>query len=404
MNRAQLLHPKTQQTTMAVQSTFQEWSLEKEILEPKKRTISGSSSPEFFDAEDKLKIAPRMEELEDALQKKSAQNLFDERYLSSEEALSQTEPDLELSDHDYDLDDILDDASVPSSSKHSSKSSIIDLATAVAIISAGKPKVIEVPASPTTDGSDHSRQSSVVLRRKAKRPILSTRFSATSFALFSTPTSPASIPSTSSNYSRQDVSRRPSTSIAQLSTPTSPASNYSREDVSGRPSTSFSNFQFGSVAKRKSRLGDLALPTIPSPKPFYRPFLNTNPFASQSTTSLALPEPEGKPRHWRLRSISQKISNMTRKTKSEESDPSSPTVPHRRRDSFTMLSPLYSTTIASRKQPRLQARGAAEREPPIEIPPCPFESGHGALFAPPQMRPLARKPVPQRRKSLLGLV
>src|ERR1700761_2418999 len=84
--------------TPPLSSPFQKWSFEKAMLEARQRSPSELSSTEFLGAEEKVRITPNIEELKRTIEEQKSPATFNERYMSSEEALSPSDQEGEESD------------------------------------------------------------------------------------------------------------------------------------------------------------------------------------------------------------------------------------------------------------------------------------------------------------------
>ena len=361
---------------------------DKGTMGSRKRTSSGASSMDLFDSEEKVRVAPTMGALSRALKEDFSPNLFDERYMSSEEALSLTEPDMDLSDGEYDIDELLDDSGETKSSrsKRTSQSSTIELAVAVTIVLFGRAKVINIPALPRIRTAYAARKPSPSSQKQ-----------------------PEPAPSTSSHSEQHlaeiSIARPvPSTTVSDEST-----SYYdtSFDEVARPLSSSLTNFnfQFGSVANRKS------IPRIDTaPAGFHYHLSPTRSHADLFASQLNGPARPDSPKRSRLKSLSHKLSMLSRKhgplyPMDKSGDTTGYT--HSRRGSFSTASPASPLSPArsnGRKLLWIQTRDLAEQGQAVEATPDELAPASADRLATPSIqRPESdnQRLRHQRRMSLL---
>src|SRR5579871_1792944 len=316
-------------TTDISSPAFVEWVLDKPAVENRDR----SSVQSFDDAEDKVQIATAMNGLQTSFEEKKSNVMLDHRYLSSEEALSPLEPNMELSDsedfieHDsYDQDD--DDEIM-----ESFRNSMLDLATVVIIRSVGRPKLIDVPPSPKPSVSEPCSHKQTNLDDIENGPM--------------------------------SMQRDSMTSSTQLSP------SYFGEKSPFQQPTSYSKYSFDSTDSEVSspEWSPNVIPPSRICPPAKASFLFSDPFATgQQPTIITVTRPitpniptsPVKPRLDRFKSFSGKITTLKKRSKPLELEVE--TKPLRRMSSasnFLALSP--------RKLSKLEARGADERAATIEI-------------------------------------
>lgn len=307
---------------------------------PAVETQDRSSVQSFEDAEDKLRIAPSMNELRAALEDKKSNVMLDHRYLSSEEALSPLEPDMELSDSEGFIEHDTYDRKGDDEIIEAFRNSILDLATVVIIRSVGRPKLIDVPPS--------------------------------SKSSFSEPCSHKQTNSDSIGNGPVSMPRDSVTSSAQLSPP------FFGEKSPFRQPISYSKYSFDSTDSEVSspEWNPNVTPTSTVCPPDKGAFLFSDPFATGHQPTIItvtrpiapdVPTSPVKPRHDRFKSFSGKITTLKKRSKVLELNLG--TNPERRQSSSSKSSPA-----SPRKLQKLEARGGNERVATIEIPPCPYDT------------------------------
>jgi len=363
---ATLSTPPAQMHPTSNQAEFQAWSFEKAMLEAQQHSPSGSSSSEFFDAEERVRITPSVADIKCNMDKHTTSTTFNERYMSSEEALSPTENDGEDSE--------LEAASIyEAETAQAVKFGICDMAVAICIFAVGKAKVVQVPVPSLTSSPSIGSEYDVPERKDSMTaPQLRER-----------------------NPNRPPLrSQHSTTSIGK--------------DASKRFSHSTSNSIDAYETRRRSLFRSF---TNSDPKPPARvdslnPQAQTPAFLTQDPYAASAPRPQ----HSRLRNISQKFSRFTVHSGPKTDASEAPTAHStklrklstaglRRRSSLHQGSLVTPVTPEAAMPPapkrKMVARGAAERAPPPEIPPCPYDLGEDGEL-------IINKRV-NRRKSLLGL-
>jgi hypothetical protein len=338
--------------------TYGQWALDKPAVEDR------SSVQSFEDAEDKMRIAPTMNDLRTALEEKKTTVMLDQRYLSSEEALSPVEPDMELSDPEAFIEhdtykngdeEILE----------AFRTSILDLATVVIIRSVGRPKLIDVPPSPKSSFSESCSSQQSDSDGSEKGPVLMSRDSMMSSTQFSTS---------------------------------------SGEKSPCQQSTSYSKYSLDSTDSELSSPGwsPNVIPTSAIHPPAKASFLFSDPFATRPRPTIItvtapmapnIPPSPVKTRHERFKSFSGKITTLKKRSKALELDTGMN--PDRRLSS----SSTYSL-VSPRKVSKLEARGADEREATIEIPPCPYDTDDEHM-SPVSPLGFSRRSLLSRRRGIL---
>lgn len=320
-----------------------------------------------------MRVVPSITELCVGLEEKKSKVVFHQEYLSSEEALSPIEPDMEISDHEPLIQEEIDDMNLDDEIIKAIRESIFEMAVQMPIHMVGRPSVVDIPPSPSSS-APASRQQSKNSKEK-KRPTLTTRL--------------------------------PAASLAQLST--SP----SDENSPFRPSPAYSKYRLdstGSEASSPEQNSSCTVTPVTLKKPPQAAFIFADPFATgHGSSALQLNEafkyhhyepmtpsttaPTVKPRHERLKTLSNKISSLAKRGKAPEVPPK-----EERRLSMSSLSP--SSSVSSRKYPKLEARGASERSPTIEIPPCPYDTDDDHVSPQSAMGTgIYRNPAPRRLRS-----
>jgi hypothetical protein len=340
---------------MAAQTThpprvdsFQAWSFEKAMMEAQQHSPSNSSSSEFFD--EKVRITPDLEAFKRSIQDQKSPAMFNERYLSSEEALSPLENDDSSTENVEEPEVIV-------------LKSAVKFAVAVCILSVGKPKIVDVPVPSLT--SSPSLQSTT-----------SDKNSSNESFLIRPPTPVRSI-------------RRKAIPLSKVSQRVAVRPRPSSELLASKPALDMIQTQIPQDATEIISSAS----TTPA-------FLTQDPFESKQSSRMG---------HSRFRNISQKFTRFALYSpglpqKMETSPTSiskrSPTTlqkpsnapPAQLRESIpSPQSPSPAPTTVKRK---MIPRGAAERAPPIELPPFPDDEVEElTTFRSHKIR---------RRKSVLG--
>ncbi|OCK82126.1 hypothetical protein K432DRAFT_403188 [Lepidopterella palustris CBS 459.81] len=397
---------------VVVPSQLQQWTFEKSIVRPD-RSDSAATSPDLYDSE-AVRISPAAVESPQDLE--TSEPLIQEMYLSSEEDLSPMEPDSSEGNLFEDGDDYLSAKHVSVSSSDGLKT--CDLAVVVSYVSAGRPKIVNLPnvASPVRERTVRSASlanlPAAVTARLAHKP---SRLSIST-----------SFPSTSSVPSSLDASRRPSTAKHTFSQDlndlkiktSSPSTESLNRNSTSSPSTASSSFkrpttarasssQYSASSRASFHLASTRSPLSPfpplTPTAVQTPsFLSSDPFAATESASTAAPQAKNAP-YKRLRSISRTLSlakiaviptykKVEPKTHPKNGvwQPSTPVTPQ-----TPMSAPAPSSSSSSpattrpRRNSKMVARGANEREPAFELPPVPPE------LEEPRPKPQMMKMVPR---------
>ncbi|ORX92982.1 hypothetical protein BCR34DRAFT_608670 [Clohesyomyces aquaticus] len=394
---------------VAVSAQLQQWTFEKpSIVGHPERSDSSASSPDLYNQHDNetLRIDAAAVDRESISLDTTKETIFQERYLSSEE-------DLSPMDHsDSDLDD--DDVSIHDGDKENcfsarkmsisrfDKGKSCDLAVTVSYMSAGRPKVIEMPTvgSPMRDTPQRSaslplNQLPIAAINKLRQVEAASRLSLNTTTSSSRTRSP----------SPANRSRRPSTSHLPFSNSSSKL-NISDSSSSFRASSSRSSspamsnnsrppsaMAFSNPAPRSSLyLTSTARnsPLVPFPpltpsSPGPHAFLSSDPYET-STTSAGSPIIKSGP-HKRLRSISQKLSLakiaiIPSKKWDSRINGKSANMPQTPGTPYTPLTPMTapptnSSSVFSSPKNRLRRNSRASRPtsriglPSSEVPPLP---------------------------------
>jgi len=338
-------------------------------MEPQSR----SSVESFGDIEDKMRVVPSMNEIRTALEEKKSNVMLDQRYLSSEEALSPLEtdmelsplePDIELSDSEAFIEHEADNRDVDDEMFEVIRNSILDLATVVIIRPVGRPKVIDVPPSPKSCFSEASSSQQSISDKEGEYPTSTSRDSGTSFT--------------------------------QLST------SSSGENTPFQQSTSYSKYSLDSTNSEASSPGwePNVPPTLTIRPPPKAAFLCSDPFATGHesynviATRPVTPNPPTVPVKLRHERSSKRITTLKKRPKTFE--PELGTNSDHRLSSSSDFPPVLPLKV-----PRLEARGAAVRETTIVIPPYPYDSDD-ELMSPVSPTSFFRKPLLRRRGLLLA--
>ena len=381
-------------------SRFQSWTFEKAMLEAHQPSPSDSTNSDF------VHIKSDMADFKPAMAQPQTPVMLNEEYLSSEEALSPMDGQ----------DDCSDDE-LSASICNAQVSQPVKLAVAIYITSVGKAKVVDVPLPSLTNSPSLSNTSSESDSQKPfQQPLTRPRIE--SFSLPRRPRTPVKRKSIPIKHIDRPVLRTkfsaPSTGVA------SPTSIHT-----GSPTT---------IASRQPNW-TVRTASLTNDSPTR---LTVDPFTAASAGSSIRSPQDRQPTvgHSRLRNISRKISNFALygpggRPPSPDDVPAAsdvPPVPKLRMHAQTQAWVANST--AMRSVPALQAaphsdfnfdlplsatdtvapvalaapprpatrgkmvpRGAAERAPPIVIPPCPDDW---------EMDSPVRAAWIKRRKSVLG--
>ncbi|KAF2179838.1 hypothetical protein K469DRAFT_715931 [Zopfia rhizophila CBS 207.26] len=444
---------------VAVSAQLQQWTFEKSSVVRPERSHSSASSPDLYNNENEtLRIDTAVD---DTKNQDTKEALFSERYLSSEEDLSplaSEDSDDEASIHDIEKQCF---SARKMSISRFEKGKSCDLAVMVSYVSAGRPKMINLPnvGPPIQNKTQRSASASLAqlpiaainkLRKAENASRLSLTPSSSSQSVSPRSTSPACNsrrPSTGHlPFSHNNSSLRISDSSSSFTDGSIRSSSPSKGDNSTRPT----NATTTSHPQRQSSLyiapDTNASPLVPFPpltpqSPEPHSFLSSDPYEN-STTSAASPIIKSGP-HKRLRSISQKLSlakiAITPSTKKWDSRingkvggtmPPTPATPYtpvtpmtappttfsspknRRRRNSKIASRPVSRHVPSPEVPpvptlskpqsektlqKMVARGADERESPFELPPFPDDDD-----ADPAMEIKTRRV--RKRKSLMDLL
>jgi hypothetical protein len=362
----------------------QQWSFQQAMLEAQKEMQDGNNSsdppsPDMFSnspMEDQIRIqSPDMKSIKQAtavIIAAHTPHVLDDRYMSSEEQLTPTENDSASSTGDVDIDDFADDEAEPDDWLEALFSEFTcKMATAICLIQVGKPRLVDIPVPSLT--SSHTSSPSLSSEDGEKMPVEH---------VFTIPPRP-----------KTPVRRRPvrvvppmplqpsllrtklvGASFASMSTP-NVVSTY-------QPTTSSLNQRVGNVQTVETY--------VPTSAPN---FLTVDPFA-KSRPLIPTNQP---PRisshagHSRLRNLSQKLLLPFNGSKVDLSETGSADIgewPRKRKDSvasiqdthtisrkrsmsFSHASSISTSAPKPNKLPKMVPRGASERAPTIEIPPCP---------------------------------
>jgi hypothetical protein len=423
-------------------ASFQQWSFEK--AQAHEDSPVSESSEDFYDAVDKIRIAPTMNEIRAALNEKSP--VFNNKeYLSSEEALSPVmdeEPELsEAEEIEADVE-IEPEELTEVDLWEGIKVFALDIAITLSMQFVGPPKIIdlhmpsysnatELHVAPLRFDSLPAKSERRTQVRAPEAPVSSPRHSGSSLDALSSPTTVTEIftdsPDTlhsrfsGSSYTESPIQSPTSAAPAQA---VRSSSEYAESIKSLRRNGSiFSVAEHNISANWTPPLNEEGSSSPASS------FLQSDPFDNSS---------QAKPTHNRVRSISSRFPKFSFGSKKEGKTDEEKALKKERRNSFFRPSTPTSiydgiSTMASRdsarpslsQQPsfiaplsiattprRMVARAANERASPISLPPCPDD------FSPPTPEllrshtlytaPIARKPLGspvnmKRRRSMLGL-
>ncbi|KAF2421058.1 hypothetical protein EJ08DRAFT_702221 [Tothia fuscella] len=418
---------------------IQQWNFQKN-QNVHRSPSSDTSSSEFFDAEDKLRITSNMEDVKQTV----PQPLFNKEYLSSEEALSPVIDETTSEEGDMEegaVEEELEGSElVEIDLWEEIKVLALEIAITLSMQFVGRPKMVNmhlpyaiVNHHVTSSRADFLPPRSIPIRsprrtqiRSVTAPALGSRFSGSSLD----PMSPSRVPPSPvaespetyhSRFSGSSYADSPTTTLHSELTP-----DVGKEhDMSPTQSMKSSKRPTSMFSQANNNISTTFTPPLSeddasSPTPS---FLTSDP--AESTIS-------SRPQHSRLRSISSKFSKIS--FKKDVCRPNDAERRERRSSSmFSGLSKDYQDysfvewsqtthqppplaqlqpTTTQRSLPRMVPRGANERAEPICLPPCPDDydtTSPPELLLPTTFEPVGRKPVasPQfmrRRKSLLGLV
>jgi hypothetical protein len=327
--------------------SFQTWSFEKAMLEAQQHSPSNSSSSEFFD--EKVRITPDLEAFKKTVRDQKSSAMFDERYMSSEEALSPMENDSSAEDVEEREVIVLKSA--------------VKFAVAICILSVGKPKIVDVPVPSLT--SSPSLQSS----------------------------------SGDKNSSNESFLIRPPTPVRSIKRKAIPLSEISKNlAIRPRPSSELLASK-PALEMIHTQIPKDATQTISSASTTPA-FLTQDPFESKQPARMG---------HSRFRNISQKFTRfalyspgLPQKTDISPTSVSKRSLNTLQKHSITTstqvhdrsLSPQSPSPTPALAKRKMIPRGAAERAPPIEIPPFPDDELE-------ELTPLRLHKI-RRRKSVLG--
>jgi hypothetical protein len=370
------------------QEHFRSWSYDKMGGYNNESPPSEISSGEFYDAEERVRISNTMEQLKAAL-KDHTQPGFDEEYQSSEEALS---PMLQDEAAATEEEVTTDDESAGEESEDEfdlvseleAKAFKIDIAIAMCVTSAGKAHIINVPQ-----------------RWSAFRGRQSQRFDPRSGSRSPPPPSRSIMrPAlrTNSSISQSSTSQSRSSSISRPETPE--VGKYARHTpiVPHSHRTASSTASAGSLASSSNGAQSL------------HSFLNSDPYE----LSQPQPQPSKTTTRSKLRNVSSKLIASLNSPTVESPISDDASIRSSRRRSMTVSSrpdtastvkaenvpfffsqrsrdewyrehsqpvrsqtpppgvmELQGTTPARGRFPKMVARGANERAPMLELPPCP---------------------------------
>ncbi|KIW07156.1 uncharacterized protein PV09_02025 [Verruconis gallopava] len=377
------------------QEQFRSWSIDKTSQYSYESPASESSSGTYFDAEEKIRISAAMEDIGHVLKEQMTPSL-EQEYQSSEEALSpmlDEETTGAEDDYDEDEDEDEDDDDDDAEERNETQASWtelepyrIDVAVAICIAAPGKAHVVNVPQRWSTL---NDRQSYLSNRSSSPSPTRPARTTARSIPLhlnteLATRSAHESLSSASSYCDTPE-------SLCQEKTPAS-------SSHCGMPSTA-SMTSFDPSASTPSFLeSDPYETTQPRPGSTTRSRLRSisSKFRSATSTPGSEQPVEKETKQKRRRSVvgstpaagselppfffSQRARDQWYRehatSKSESASPRSATP-----------SALAGTPV-QRSFPKMVARGANEREPTIELPPCPkdYDQDVPALTSPQRRR------------------
>jgi hypothetical protein len=425
---------------------FQPWSFDK--AQSHQNSPASERSEDFFEAEEKLRITPTMNDIRAALAEKSP--VFNNKeYLSSEEALSPVMDEPELSDAE-ELGEQQEEVEMEVEELtevdlwEGIKVFALDIAISLSMQFVGSPKVIELHAPLYSRDADFHvaplRFDSLPQKSERRTQVrapeahsLHSRFSGSSLDALS-PTTVAELTDSPETLH----SRFSGSSYADADSPTTTVHTEEHvEDV--RTSTEYpesikSLRQTGSLFSMANQNNSANWTPPLSEQDSQSPsasFLQSDPFEAST---------KQRPTHSRVRSISSRFPKFSFGSKREARTDEEKLQKKERRNSFfrpatptsiydgissmssrdsAQAPPAQQTffiaplsTPSQRTFPRMVPRGANERASPISLPPCPDD------FSPPApellrsqtsfMPPIIRKPLGspahmKRRQSMLGL-
>jgi hypothetical protein len=368
----------------------QSWSFSTAMLEAQQKDEQLPSDPPSPDllsstSEDQIRIPHRSrpKDMRAFQQIPAPSAVLNDRYLSSEEQLSPAENESSSSSSaDEELEEFLDDDDDQWLDELLADFTC-KMATAICFMQVGKPKVVEIPvpsltSSPSLSSDSERIPSHVFIPPRPRTPVRRRPIGPQYTAAM--PTRPALPTLTSSSIS---------TTFTNASTPSVGVETYqpkpSPESTSSSPKQPVETY----------------IPLAPT-------FLNTDPFAKPAPQSATEHPPRTSSNHSRLRNLSQKLARFTNTSKVDLTDGAVHSGPHKRKDSVASFhdpsdilprtrSISISTSPKMFDRLKMVPRGAAERAPPIEIPPCPEHIDLDLNFDGPQEPPQRLR----RRKSSL---
>jgi hypothetical protein len=421
---------------------FQQWSFEK--AQAREDSPVSDRSADFYDAEDKLRISPTMNEIRAALNATSP--VFNNKeYLSSEEALSPVmdeEPELSEAEELEEVVEIESEELTEVDLWEGIKVFALDIAITLSMQFVGPPKVIDLHMPSYSHDADFhvaplrfdslppKSERRTQVRTLETPPVLTPRYSGSSLDALCSPSavteiftdSPETLHSrfSGSSYTESPV-QSPTTAAPTKAIRSS--SEYAESIKSLRR-----NGSIFSVAEQNISANwtpPLSEEETSSPA---SSFLQSDPFDSSS---------QPKPTHNRVRSISSRFPKFsfggkkegkTDEERAQKKDrrnsffrPSTPTSaydsmsPMASRDSIrsSESQPSFIAPLSTASMPRrMVPRGADERASPISLPPCPDNFSppspellrSNTIFAAPIIRkPLGSAAHMKRRRSMLGL-
>jgi hypothetical protein len=311
------------------------------MIEASAERSPSESSADFYDAEEKIRLTPHPLEDPPSLEAQKSPMILDDRYLSSEEALSPMADTTESGTED-DMTSIYETEILTPTHIGRCK-----MAIAVCIISVGRPRIIDLPTPSLSPASSMSSK-------------------------FSRPSRVDSLPSHSPALS-------PNIGLGVIPRPLHHQPTPIEEE---RPNTSYTQ---DSVALEESPKSERTQSPIPLSAASTPSFLDTDPFAN-TAPRLA--------NHSRLRNLSQKFSRIAILNASKPDSypsilPPTPTTKLKKsilsrrgsvQSSRSPMEPSFGTTgrpDSPKPRSRMVPRGAAERAPPIELPPFPGDDDEG---------------------------
>jgi hypothetical protein len=417
---------------------FQQWTFEKrQSLE---NSPASERSEDFFDAEDKLRISPNMNEIRAALLEKTEPVYNHKEYLSSEEALSPVMDEPELSD----TEELEEEVEMESEELtevdlwEEIKVFALDIAITLSMQFVGRPKMVELHSLHSHDSDFHvaplrfdslppksERRTQV---RASELPAYNSRFSGSSMD----PLSPVTVteftnsPDTlHSRFSGSSYAESPTKTVHAEEVQDS--SSYTESTKSSHRNVSIFSIENQNIsANWTPPLSDIS---SESPTPS---FLQSDPY--EHTAPL-------KPTHSRVRSISSRFPKFSFGSKKEGRSEEEKVLKKERRNSFfrpatptsiydgissmasrdsgrpsTAQAPPFIAPLQQSQSQRLHSRmvprAADERADAIRLPPCPDNfsppepellRSQTSFIAPVTRRPLGSPIKMRRRRSVLGM-